>query len=100
VQYSAVSLRGGGYCYFHIQGRKIEAVLAFCREIHFYPDTGRRRFLLHIGNFYQTIRGQITENGNSVTTTETQTSQTNEVPMSNFHYKLSLLQFPPIGQSA
>lgn len=65
MQYSAVFLLGGGSCYFHIQGRKIEAVLVSCREIYFYPETGRRRFLLHIRNFYQTIRGQITENGNS-----------------------------------
>lgn len=65
LHYSAVSLRGGGSYYFHVQGRKIEAVLVFCREAYIYPETGRHRFLQHVGYFQPDHTGQITENGNS-----------------------------------
>jgi len=65
VHYSALSLCGGGSCYFHLQGRKTETVLVFCREVYFYSETGRRRFLLHVGNFLLDYTGQITENVNS-----------------------------------
>jgi hypothetical protein len=65
VHYSAVSLRSGGSCYFHLQGRKIEAVSVFCREVFFHPETGCPIFLLHVGNFLPDCTGQITENCDS-----------------------------------